>query len=46
MVCEFDVLLLQVFSELKQMTIPSSALRAEVVAAIGDEVVYLKFSLI
>jgi hypothetical protein len=31
--------LFQVFSELKQMTIPSAALRSDVVASIGDEVV-------
>ncbi len=31
--------LMQVFAELKQMTIPSLALRSDVVAAIGDEVV-------
>ena len=31
--------MLQVFAELKQLTIPSLALRTDVVAAIGDEVV-------
>jgi hypothetical protein len=36
--------LFQVFSELKQMTIPSAALRSDVVASIGDEVVrYTRF---
>ena len=34
-----NLLVFQVFTELKQMTIPSAALRADVVAAIGDQVV-------